>query len=490
MIPSYENFIDDINFINKEEYIENISIEAKENILMFNDLYKLIEEEEKKKYTSNNLKFKKFNNDKNNSKFSKINRDLEKTEPVKKILSFDKINNEDDKLNILINSYLNKISDDTFLKISNELIKELLNIKNIKIFEILSEQITNKCILDFKYRNLYIALCSKIWNNNDIHFNLTFIENRNNSYYWNILNDEQNINGPYENEYYMKNIILKKINFKKYFLNYLSKLYKNKEINIQNLNDEDFFEKKKKLTSLVELITILYSEKYINIDIINLIIIDLLHLNNNFKIIEEIEFELLNFILKNILKFKDNFRLNNYLSVFKEFIDTLKEILEIEEYVNKKRCKFFIEDNINTLNKILKNNNEKKINKNVFKYENFEEALNKKNILNIVKVFNKINNDDKFKSVSKIFDKLLEKNKNTDLDFNLKVIQTLFDNNNQIINDVIVGIINNLEDIILDIPNIFENMIELLQELNLYKKYKDTIQSKKDNLTDYSSDES
>ena len=50
MIPSYENFIDDINFINKEEYIENISIEAKENILMFNDLYKLIEEEEKKKW--------------------------------------------------------------------------------------------------------------------------------------------------------------------------------------------------------------------------------------------------------------------------------------------------------------------------------------------------------------------------------------------------------------------------------------------------------
>ena len=180
MIIDYETFINNINNYDINFYLKNKNSEFINKINDFNNVYKIIEEEEKKKFNQNNIKFKKFYNDNKNNKFQKIPRDLEKIEPLKKILSFDTINNENEKLSILIMSYLNKFSEDTFEKISDNLINELISINNIKIFEILSEQITNKCILDFKYRHLYILLCNKIWNNKNIHLNLVNINIENN----------------------------------------------------------------------------------------------------------------------------------------------------------------------------------------------------------------------------------------------------------------------------------------------------------------------
>lgn len=494
MIISYEKFINDVNIFDIDNYLKNKESDFVTKINEFNNIYKIIEEEEKKKYNQNNIKFKKFFNDKNN-KFSKISRDLEKPEPLKKILSFDTINNENEKLSILIMSYLNKISDDTFEKISNDLIKELININNIKMFEILSEQITNKCILDFKYRHLYILLCSKIWNNKEIHLNLINIEKNDKLYTWNIIDDDE-IHGPYENENYMKNIILKKINFKKYFLNYLSRLYKNKEVNIQNLDDDDFFIKKKKIVSLIELISILYVEKYINFDIINLIFIDLLHLNNNFKIIEEIEFELINLILKNINKNKSNFKFNNFKNIINEFISILNNILQIEDYNTKKRSKFFITDNINLFNSILNNNNNnddknKKNNSKVIKKENFEETLIKKNILNSLKIFNKLNVENKILSMNKIIDDILQKKKNIDLDFYCEILKSVKDQNeiNLNIENYLNKILDNVEDIYLDIPDIISNLKYLLNSINLYNKYSKILSEKEQLLNDHSSDD-
>lgn len=500
MIIDYETFINNINIFDVDLYLKNKDTEFISKITEFNNIYKIIDEEEKKKFSQNNIKFKKFYNDNKNNKFSKISRDLEKPEPLKKILSFDTINNENEKLSILIMSYLNKFSEDTFDKISNDLINELTNIKNIKIFEILSEQITNKCILDFKYRNLYILLCNKIWNNKEIHLNLINITHDDKSYFWNIIGKDE-INGPFENENYMKNIILKKINFKKYFLNYLSKLYKVKEVNIHNLNDDDFFVKKKKLISLIELISILYTEKYINFDIINLIIIDLLHLNNNFKIIEEIEFELINLILKNIINNKNNFKFNSYFSIIKEFISTLNNILEIEDYIIKKRSKFFILDNIKLFNTLINPNDErnsiKKNNNKIIKKEkvkeqvkeSFDESLIKKNILNSMMIYNKLNSENKTISISKLIDSILEKRKNIDLEFNILILKNINDNDNLNVKDYLNKVFDNIEDIQLDIPDILENIKYMLKSINSYDEYENILEEKERLINDYSSDE-
>ena len=342
-------------------------------------------------------------------------------------------------------------------------------------------------------------LCNKIWNNKEIHLNLVNITKDDKSYYWNIINKDE-INGPYENENYMKNIILKKINFKKYFLNYLSKLYKVKEVNIHNLDDDEFFVKKKKVISLIELISILYTEKYINFDIINLIIIDLLHLNNNFKIIEEIEFELINLILKNIINNKNNFKFNSYNNIINEFISTLKNILEIEDYNIKKRSKFFINDNIKLFNTLINKNDDKTLNKkSTVKInkkekendnENFEESLTKKNILNTMKLYNKLNEENKINSTNKLIDSILEQRKNTDLKFNTEILKNIKDQNNEIIINYINKIFDNIEDIYLDIPNIINNTKYLLESINYYQNYAELLNEKEKAINDYSSDTS
>ena len=496
MIIDYETFINNINNFDSLEYLKNKDLEFVNQINNFNIVYKIIEDEEKKKFNQNNIKFKKFYNDKNN-KFSKISRDIEKPEPLKKILIYDTVNNENEKLSILINSYLNKISEDTFDKISDDMIKELINLKNIKIFEILSEQITNKCILDFKYRNLYIQLCNKIWNNNDIHFNLVNINKDDKNYTWNILNDSE-IYGPYENENYMKNIIIKNINFKKYFLNYLSQLFKDKDTNIQNLDDDDFFIRKKKLMSLIELISILYNEKYINFDLINLIIIDLLHLDNNFKIIEEIEFELINLILKNLNDSKNILNVNVYKNVINEFIGTLNNILEIEEYSNKKRSNFFINDNIKLFNLLINYKENKFIEKNsknnyvkvlkVETFETFNESLLKKNILNSMKIFNKLDNENKIKTINNLMDSILEERKNISIEINTKLLKIIKEKDLNYIKKYVDNIIDNIDDIYLDIPNIINNLKNLLEGLNIYNNYTKILEEKNELLNNYSSD--
>ena len=61
--------------------------------------------------------------------------------------------------------------------------KEFLSFLIFLLYVPWIESYLNKCIFDYKYRNLYINLCSKIWNNKRIHYNLIKINKENNKYF-------------------------------------------------------------------------------------------------------------------------------------------------------------------------------------------------------------------------------------------------------------------------------------------------------------------
>jgi len=196
MTFNYKIFKEHIINFNCENYLTEKSAEFKS---LYNDFYifyvKLIKDEiEKTKQL--NAKFSKNINDKNdkNNKFLKFNRISAPIE-LRKVCSLDSIGDENEKLNIIIRTYLNKISLDTYDKITEQLINKLLENKNTNIFKILSEEIVNKCIFDNKYRNLYINFCAKVWNNKNIHLNLISIvkdNTENNTEYYALYNINNN----------------------------------------------------------------------------------------------------------------------------------------------------------------------------------------------------------------------------------------------------------------------------------------------------------
>jgi hypothetical protein len=250
MSLSYSSLKNDLLLFNSEEYLKNrIDTVSFDYFNKFIEIYKEIENEDfKKPIFSQTSKFKKIPNNYKNYKYLKLNRNNIEDKKNSWVAECPKEDNE--KIVVLIKTYLNKISQDTYKKISLDFIDELLLINNVCLFELLSSEFLNKCLFDTKYRNLYINLCFKIWSNRQIHYNMVNIEVKNSNYFWNLKN-ESAIYGPFTSELNCKNDIFNKINFKKYFLNYIQKNYNLKDLNLEGLTDEEFFIKKKKILLLV-----------------------------------------------------------------------------------------------------------------------------------------------------------------------------------------------------------------------------------------------
>ena len=436
--------------------------------------YKEIENEDlKKPIFSQTTKFKK--NPTNyktykNYKYLKINRDAEE---VQNTWNFDGPTNEDDKISVTIKSFLNKISQDTYKNISLEFIKEIENINNSNLFEILSKEIINKCLFDNKYRLLYINLCSKIWSNKLIHYNLVKVNCIDDQYYWDY--DDETF-GPYNKEIDAKNDIYNKLNFKKYFINYIQKLYVNKDLLLVNLSDEDFFKKKKQVLLLIELIAIMYLEKYISFDIINIIIIDLLHLNDNFAKIEEIEFESLYTIMKLIKEHRNTTlnmnNLNEYKFIMNEFINVIKTIIENNSI--SKRSDFFLKDTIEILSFFCQKNVENmsshlKNNDLNLSKSKFLESLKNFNINQMESIY-KNNQDEEIKKyfIEQFILFMIEQKKNNEaLIIFLKNLNN--SNNSSDLHNIynkIQEVVNNIEDILLDCPFAKERLLFILENIN------------------------
>lgn len=446
------------------KYLNNSHQDFNEKFNKFYDYYLKIIQDEIENTKQLNAKFNKNINDKN--KFSKFNRS-----PIemKKVCSFDSIGDENEKLNIIIRTYLNKISEDTYEKVSEQLLNKLLSNKNTNIFKILSEEIVNKCLFDYKYRNLYINLCSKIWNNKKIHYNLIKIVKKDNLYYgeYNIFENNVDEIGPFNTIDEIKDNFLKKINFKNFFVDFLQELYYNKDLNIEHLDDDNFFSMKKKALLLVELLSILFIQKHINFDIINLIIIDLLHQNNNFNEIKEIEFELLHIMIKFIYENNKSFKFIEYKKIIDKFRNILQNILNKDGNNLSKRSDYFINEIIIIFTKILNNekfNNNNDNNKTNNLDNNIIENAEKGYIDNFYYSFKNQKSNDKLNIISTLINKILENNKNKNIFKCLKKIKNIHIKN---IEDILQKIINNLDDIILDIPDIEKNIKYFVQELEL-----------------------
>ena len=484
---NYKIFKEHIIGFDYEGYLNNTSDKFK---LIYNDFYEFylkIIDDEIEKTKQLNAKFSKNINEKNN-KFFKFNRNVNPPPiEMRKVCSFESIDDENEKLNIIIRSYLNKISMSTYEKVTDQLIDKLLENKNTNIFTILSKEIVNKCIFDYKYRNLYINLCSKIWNNKKIHLNLINIKKVDNKYYANYdnLNTNEEL-GPYDSIDKLKDNIFKKINFKNFFVDFLQELYYNKELNFEDLNDDQFFNKKKKTLLLVELLSILFIERHINFDLINLIIIDLLHQDNNFTVIKEIEFELLYVMLKFIYKNNKSFKFIEYKKIISKFKSILESIKLNNQNIISKRSDYFIEEIIDIFTKIL--NNEK------YKISNDK----KNNNVNVILESCKKGHTYDFKSNLDSFEKLEKDNliikiinlylENTNKNI-IKSIKYIKDDYINIIEDTLSNIINNLDDIILDIPNINNNVNTFISELNLNNNLKLKLDEKMSNIEEESDDD-
>ena len=534
MQVDYNTFVSNIEQLDAEQYLNSHQHIDDEKFNQFYDYYLVLYEEEKKKYNANAIKFKKSIMEQKNMKYLKIHRD---NEEFKKIYDVNNIQNENEKILITIRSHLNKICEETYEKVSKQLIEELINHENIKIFELLSQEIINKCIFDNKYRNLYIQLCNQIWSNRELHYNLITIKKKNYDYYWYLNNDtncknnedtkdssdglnESNIqyNGPFKNESSLKNDAFKKMNFKIYFLNYIQNLFDHKNLNITQLGDELFFEEKKKLLSLCELISILFIDKHINFKIINIVIINLLHLNNNFEPITEIELELINLILTKIREQCSYFKFANYTELIQQYVKILNDYLETDI---SKRSKFFIDEIIILFRKlvqpVVKNSyftdiyndsqsnshklhissnpnaykpgsfqsdwingstfsNTKLKNKDITKeniMETFLDHMKKQNNNQIISFLESLGKNDKTLCIQKMISLNIDKSKKYNLFFVQEILHTLnneySDKYSAIIYQCLKENIQNITDIILDVPDIGEiikNLISMIQFSN------------------------
>jgi hypothetical protein len=462
MTLSYSSFKNNIVIFDKDEYLQNLNFSILNDVFLnFIKDYQEIENEDfKKPIFSQTTKFKKVPNNYKNYKYVKINRDKEE---IKNIWTFENPLDENNKILITIKTYLNKISEETYIKISNDFIDELLNIKNIELFNILSSEIFNKCIFDNKYRHLYINLCHKIWSNKQIHYNLVNITNNNNLFYW----EYKEKYGPFSSEINAKNDIYTKINYKKYFLNYIQNLYKLKDISFEDITEEEIFLKKRKILSLVEIIGLMYLEKYINFDIINIIIIDLLHINNFYKI-EDIEYEILYNLIKLIKENKNSYHsLNEHKSIFKEYVNIMNNLI-INVQLSK-RSLFFINEvilmfelfnsNTNTnINTNINTNNNENLNNN--KNIILDKIQNNFNINEILEIY--VNNDKNYKVeiIYKIIYSYISKKNDNIVKFLNKI------NDKDLIYNSVNKIIDNIKDILLDIPNAIERLIILINNIN------------------------
>ncbi len=485
-IPKYNEYDHHIQEFDDNYYFEkkNMNDDSKfddkiDNFYNFITLYKKVEEEDlKKHHFLQGNKFKKGNNF-NNSGYSYNVTNYQK-QKTSKVWNSHVPKSNDEKLNGLIESYLNKISDESYKKISIEFINELIKIDNMFYFDIITKKIVDKCVMDNKYQHLYIQLCNKIWSNRQIHYHMAVIKEENKKYTWSCKYENVNkVYGPFGSEMDAKMNIFYELNFKKYFMNYLQELFINKNVNFSHIdNDEEFFLHKRQFMVIIEILGIMYSEKFIPVDILHLVVMKLFHMNDINMTIESIEIDGILQIFKIMNQYKEKNHISDYfdLPIFEEYYNYITQIEKLETF--NMRTKYFLTDCKDILKGKKKSVSSNKLDNIVENETNILEKVleekQKNNVAQMIQLYNQSNEDNKNAILYDVIYRYCESNLKddtyekfiNDLLEKEKDCKTLFEKN-------VEKLIMNIEDIILDIPNaesVFTLFVEFIESMNIYEE--------------------
>ena len=191
--------------------------------------------------------------------------------------------------------------------------------------------------------------------------------------------------------------------------------------------------------------------------------------------------------MKFIYENNKTFKFIEFKKIFDDYKNTLESIVKMSSEFVTKRSIFFIENTIIIFNKILKN-------------EKFEEKITDKDNNIIEEIINhayharylkfltnleELNLNQKKEIINKIINSSLENIDHKNLLGTLKYIKK---NYILIIENSLSKIINNLDDIILDIPYINKNIIQFIEYLELNKNLETSLHNKMDLIKDTSDD--
>jgi len=420
--------------------------------------------------------------------------------------------NNIEKIQKTIKVILNKVTEKNYNTLIETLICEIGKFQTSDILDILAREIMNKIVFDVNFHNIYIKLCNRIWSMKSWHNELiTIVIDDNNKLYWHkntSEEEESKLNGPFDNEEDIRNYTNKYINFRYILLNNLYQKFMKKNDYIEKSNKKDIDEDercrlRRNLFSIVEFTGKLYKKNMISEKIIHIMFIDLLNIHQKYEKL-----------------------LPEYIEIFcilwkitnEKIISPIKPnlIQEYFEYINKNimtqnwslRIKFMLEDCINRY--------EKKFSK-----KNYKNSKSSKNTKNIQKIYfdsnhqncdsNKssprsISSDDNMNNMNNIdedFDKIeniickfkksydyentssklkdYDKYEKDILDMliyysieereNINKYIKLFEKCKYSHDNIIFAVkrtLDNIDEILLDIPNAKNHFLELIRSMNKY----------------------
>lgn len=469
--PSFREYKDDILQFNTEIYLKNkMETNNIEMISNFLEIYKKIEEEDlKKPIFSQTTKFKKFPNHLKYYKYIKFSRE----EEAKKKWTVQKPVSEVEKIVLFLKSQFNKICEENFDQITREFIQEFETYDHPDLFEILANELYNKCIQDSKYRRYYIQLFNQIWINQMIHqqrfevidlegdfyVKFKYIEK---DYGMDTLNEEKMM-GPFTSLQEAQHEAYKLMNFKRYFIQFLENKFMNRDISFvkEQCDDSVFFEKKRQILGLVDIMLILFDEKVIHMDILHIMILHFLHLNNkNFESIYEIEFE----SVYNIIKFfyehsyiqKVKYPIfDHYVSIFDDFKKTQEVTKRMEYFIQE--MSMMIENPESVHRKVVKQMTEKEI---LVQLKKMIQEENRNGFAEIVSKY--IRDENREKLMESIFMYLMERKEIKN------VMIEMFEEMGSIEMEKVIlkKVIDQIGEIQIDIPNITKRLLKGLESMN------------------------
>ena len=205
---------------------------------------------------------------------------------------------ERDRIQRMIRTKLNQITEINFNQIQNEFIQEIMQIEIFELYDIIVSEIYEKFLFEKKFQDGYIKLIKQINKLREISTKLVTISiDENNQFYWFTntsdsqfnLNTNERLNGPFESEEKVMEDISKNIQLKFQLIEFLQKQFNKRGEHIKEIrrlseqgeNNDDIQETiyriRRNIFGVIEMIGRLYQEKVVSINVIHNMLLSLFH---------------------------------------------------------------------------------------------------------------------------------------------------------------------------------------------------------------------